>query len=69
MFSWSVYFSNLVPLLWAARYTMLISVLGIMLGLVIGALICAARLLHVRPLRGFALLWVSFLRGVPLLVQ
>lgn len=69
MFSWSVYFSNLVPLAWAARYTLLISVLGIALGLVIGALICAARLSPVKPLRGFALLWISFLRGVPLLVQ
>ncbi|MGV8989456.1 MAG: amino acid ABC transporter permease [Cypionkella sp.] len=69
MFSWSVFFSNFAPLLWAARYTLLISVLGIALGLVIGALICAARLSRSKPLRGFAMLWISFLRGVPLLVQ
>ncbi|MBC7478692.1 MAG: hypothetical protein H7317_11450 [Pseudorhodobacter sp.] len=44
MFCWSVFFSNFAPLLWAAGYTLLISVLGIALGLVIGALVCAARL-------------------------
>lgn len=69
MFSWSVFFSNFAPLLWAARYTLLISVLGIALGLVIGGLICAARLSRSTPLRGVAMLWVSFFRGVPLLVQ
>src|SRR5690606_32437693 len=57
------------PLIWAARYTLLISVLGIVLGLVIGTLICAARLSSNMVLRKLAALWVSFFRGVPLLVQ
>ena len=35
----------------------------------IGALICAARLAPYPALRRFAAVWVSFLRGVPLLVQ
>jgi polar amino acid transport system permease protein len=48
---------------------LLISVLGIALGLVIGTLICAAALSKQIWLRRFAGLWVSFLRGVPLLVQ
>lgn len=69
MFSIPVFFQSFEPLLWAARYTLLISGLGIALGLVIGTLICAARLSPVAALRGFAGLWVSFLRGVPLLVQ
>jgi polar amino acid transport system permease protein len=47
----------------------LISGLGIVLGLVIGALICVARLSLFPALRRFAAIWVSFLRGVPLLVQ
>ncbi|WP_245273578.1 amino acid ABC transporter permease [Phyllobacterium sp. UNC302MFCol5.2] len=55
--------------MWAARYTLLISILGIGLGLVIGTLVCAARLSPYPLLRRFAAIWVSFLRGVPLLVQ
>ncbi len=69
MFSLTIFFRSFEPLLWAARYTVLISVLGIVLGLVIGTLICAARLSPYPALRRFAALWVSFLRGVPLLVQ
>ncbi len=69
MFSFAAFVSSFEPLLWAARYTVLISSLGIALGLVIGALLCVARLSPFLPLRWFAGLWVSFLRGVPLLVQ
>ncbi len=69
MFSTAVFFDNFGPLIWAARYTLLVSVLGIGLGLVLGGLITAAALSPVRGLRWFARLWVSFLRGVPLLVQ
>ena len=69
MFSIPVFLDSLVPLLWAARHTLLISVGGIALGLVIGTLICAARLSPSRALRRFGAVWVSFLRGVPLLVQ
>lgn len=69
MFSTSTFLNSFEPLLWAARYTLLISGLGIALGLVVGALICAAALSRVAWLRWLAALWVSFLRGVPLLVQ
>lgn len=69
MFSIPVFLESFVPLFWAARYTLLISVGGIALGLVIGTLICAAQLSPYPALRRFAALWVSFLRGVPLLVQ
>ncbi len=69
MFSLAVFFRSFEPLLWAARYTVLISVLGIALGLVIGTAVCAARLSSYPPLRALAAVWVSFLRGVPLLVQ
>lgn len=69
MFSIPVFLESFGPLFWAARYTLLISVLGIGLGLIIGTLVCAARLSPFPWLRRFALLWVSFLRGVPLLVQ
>jgi polar amino acid transport system permease protein len=69
MFSFPVFLESFWPLVWAARYTLLISGLGIALGLVIGALVCAAQLSSSGPLRRIAALWVSFLRGVPLLVQ
>ncbi len=69
MFSVSTFLDSFGPLALAARYTLLVSVLGIALGLVIGALICIARLSPVAALRNFAAVWVSFLRGVPLLVQ
>ncbi|MGB3899386.1 MAG: amino acid ABC transporter permease [Mesorhizobium sp.] len=69
MFSISTFLNSFEPLFWAARYTLLISGLGIALGLVVGALICAAALSGVTWLRRFAAVWVSFLRGVPLLVQ
>ena len=69
MFSIPTFLESLVPLFWAARYTLLISVAGIALGLVIGTLVCAARLSPSRALRRAGAVWVSFLRGVPLLVQ
>lgn len=69
MFSFATFLNSFGPLLAAAKFTLAVSVLGIALGLVIGTLICAARLSPVAALRRFAGLWVSFLRGVPLLVQ
>lgn len=69
MFSITTFLDSFGPLFMAARYTLLVSGLGIVLGLVIGALICVARLSPLRALRIFGALWVSFLRGVPLLVQ
>lgn len=69
MFSTQTFLDSFGPLFWAARYTLLVSGLGIGLGLVIGAVICAAALARNPALRRFAAIWVSFLRGVPLLVQ
>ena len=69
MFSIPTFLTSFEPLCWAARYTLLVSGLGIALGLVIGALICISAMSRWIWLRRFAALWVSFLRGVPLLVQ
>ncbi|SNT68879.1 amino acid ABC transporter permease [Paracoccus seriniphilus] len=69
MFSIPTFIDSFGPLAWAARYTLLVSGLGIALGLVIGALVCAAALSPSKALRRVAAIWVSFLRGVPLLVQ
>lgn len=69
MFSIPAFLDSFGPLLWAARFTLLVSGLGIALGLVIGALVCIGALSKSRPVRALAGLWVSYLRGVPMLVQ
>jgi len=69
MFSTATFLESFGPLAWAARYTVLVSGLGIALGLVIGALVCVGALSKSRLARALAGLWVSYLRGVPMLVQ
>jgi polar amino acid transport system permease protein len=53
----------------AAGTTLWISLVGMALGEVVGALVCLCRLSSLRPLARFGALYVSFFRGVPLLVQ
>lgn len=69
MFSLSTIIDNLPVLAWSARYTLLISVLGCALGLLIGAAICAMAVSRARGARALAAVYVSFFRGVPLLIQ
>lgn len=69
MFSYSVIQENLPQLLWAARLTLLVSLLGVAIGLVLGAALCAARLSPLRAVRMVSAIYTSFFRGVPLLVQ
>lgn len=69
MFSTQTFLDSFEPLAWAGRYTLLVSGLGITLGLVIGALVSIAALSRSRLLRVLAAIWVSYLRGVPMLVQ
>jgi len=69
MFSFQTILDNLPTLIWSARYTLLISALGCALGLVLGGLICVAAVSRSPVLRGAAALYVSFFRGVPLLIQ
>lgn len=68
-FSFQVITHNLPYLLLAARWTIAISLLGMAVGLGLGILVCVARLSPNRLLSGFAALYISFFRGVPLLVQ
>nr|WP_244656449.1 MULTISPECIES: amino acid ABC transporter permease [Rhizobium] len=56
-------------MLWAARLTLLVSVLGVAIGLVLGAALCAARISPLRSIRTASAIYTSFFRGVPLLVQ
>jgi polar amino acid transport system permease protein len=53
----------------AAGMTLIVSLAGIVLGMGIGFLVCLARLSGNRLLARFGAVYVSFFRGVPLLVQ
>ncbi|QRF68694.1 amino acid ABC transporter permease [Ponticoccus alexandrii] len=53
----------------AARWTLLISISGIAIAIVLGTFICAARIGASKPLRMLSGLYISAFRGVPLLVQ
>lgn len=69
MFSLQTIIDKMPELIYAARLTVLVSVLGVLIGLVLGAGLCAGRLSPVTPVRRAAAVYVSFFRGVPLLVQ
>lgn len=56
-------------LLMGAGVTAAISVVSVTLGLLLGIALCGASLARSRALRTFAAVYVSFFRGVPLLVQ
>ncbi|SNY89943.1 amino acid ABC transporter membrane protein 1, PAAT family [Cohaesibacter sp. ES.047] len=68
-FSFETIWHNLPYLLAAARWTILISVAGMAISLVWGTFICAARLSKGPILSAAAKVYISFFRGVPLLVQ
>ena len=69
MFSFQTILDNLPVLAWSARYTLLISALGCALGLALGGALCVAAVSRSALLRGFAAVYLSFFRGVPLLIQ
>lgn len=56
-------------LMLAARWTIALSLGGMAIGVALGAFICAARISKSAALSTFGALYVSFFRGVPLLVQ
>lgn len=56
-------------LLWAAGKTVLLSAVSIVIGLFLGLLVCSARLSRHGALSALAAVFISFFRGVPLLVQ
>jgi polar amino acid transport system permease protein len=65
---WSVIVEALPYLLEAAGTTLWVSLLGMALGQVLGGVLCIARVAGGRTLARFGALYVSFFRGVPLLV-
>jgi polar amino acid transport system permease protein len=68
-FSFKTILHNFPYLLDAAKYTLLISVAGMALSVFLGIFICAARISRQAMLRNAAAVYISFFRGVPLLVQ
>ena len=60
---------SLAYLTLAAGMTLYVSVLGILLGMVLGFVVCLARLSGNPALRRAGAFYVSFFRGVPVLVQ
>lgn len=68
-FSFKVILHNLPYLLAAAKWTLLISVVGMAISILLGIFICAARISRAAWLRRAAAVYISFFRGVPLLAQ
>jgi polar amino acid transport system permease protein len=63
------FYRHLPFLLAGARYTVLVSVLAILLGLLIGLVAAVFRLYGPRPLGWLVAFYVDFVRSTPLLVQ
>lgn len=59
---------NLYVLLWGAETTIVIAIAGNVLGLVLGLVVCMMRLSAAPVVRIVGSIYVSFFRGVPLLV-
>lgn len=60
---------NLPFLLKGALYTLVITIVSMLLGLIIGIITAIARLKGPRPVQWIARVYVSIIRGTPLLVQ
>ena len=68
-FSFDVILHNLPFLIGAAKWTVLISLAAMAISIVLGVFVCAARISKNPILRNAATFYISFFRGVPLLVQ
>ncbi|MEW9308669.1 MULTISPECIES: amino acid ABC transporter permease [Labrys] len=69
MFSLNAFVKSFHALALGVPSTLIVSLLGIAIGLLVGALICAGALSLSPVLRRVAAVWISFFRGVPLMVQ
>jgi polar amino acid transport system permease protein len=68
-FSFDVILHNMPFLIGAAKWTVLISLAAMAISIVLGVFVCAARISKNPILRNAATFYISFFRGVPLLVQ
>ncbi|MBB5335750.1 amino acid ABC transporter permease [Pectinatus brassicae] len=61
---------NSFPLLLAgALVTIKITLISVAMGIVIGMFVGIARVVHIKPIKWLAAIYVDFIRGTPLLVQ
>jgi polar amino acid transport system permease protein len=68
-FSFDVILHNMPFLIGAAKWTVLISLAAMAISIMLGVFVCAARISKNPILRNAATFYISFFRGVPLLVQ
>jgi len=68
-FSFQVIFHNFPYLIAAAKWTLLISGAGMVISILLGIFVCAARMSHMIWFQRAAAVYISYFRGVPLLVQ
>jgi polar amino acid transport system permease protein len=62
-------FNDVIYLIEAARWTLLLAMIAFVGGGLVGALMTLARISRRRPLRAFAMAYVEVLQGTPLLMQ
>lgn len=68
-FNWGSVIDYLPMLLMGLYYTLLISVLGIAIGFVIGAITGLGRLSRFKITRWLSTIYIEVIRGTPVLVQ
>lgn len=62
-------FGKYLPLLLAGlKVTILIAIFGILIAVVLGVAVCAMQLCHVRILNRIATLYITIIRGMPLMI-
>jgi L-cystine transport system permease protein len=69
LFDWNYIFTSIPQILKYAPVTLLIAVIAMLFGLLIGLITALIKIYKVPILRNIATVYVSFIRGTPLLVQ
>ena len=62
-------FARYLPLLLGGmRITILIAIFGVIIAVILGILVCAMQLCHIRILNKIATLYITIIRGMPLMI-
>ena len=64
-----ILFLNMAVFIKGIKNTILISLVGVVLGSILGSFIALLKLSKIRPLQWIAGIYIEFLRGTPMLVQ
>ncbi|GGK01969.1 glutamine ABC transporter permease [Lentibacillus kapialis] len=68
-FNWAGIIDFLPQLFTGLYYTLLISVIGLLIGFILGAIFGLGRIAHNRIIRGISIVFIETIRGTPVLVQ